>query len=154
MSIIILLEKGKVRGSFYLERLAIVLFFVSLDFQVPQHIDEAAEFPPCKSGSFLLKTFPLDCYLREFKFCEFCTVYISWTKYSKTSLTFTSYTALVSIKRSRFLRAKSAANSLATFLSVGCYSARSSLFPTSMMTISGSACSRTSSIHFLTLMND
>jgi len=110
--------------------------------------------PPCVAfcmlGSLCTNTFPPVYYyfLRSLTSLLFCTVKISCTNNSKQSRTFRSWYAEVSMKRSWFFSANPDAYSRETLRSAGLLSHRSNLFPTSIITISGSACSFTSLIHF------
>ncbi|TNV85172.1 hypothetical protein FGO68_gene9358 [Halteria grandinella] len=108
--------------------------------------------PPSSVGSLCTSTRPpcatFGCYSLDL------TLQISCTSSSNTSLTLTSVKADVSMKSRLLSLANSIARSVDTRLSIGFFSQRSSLLPTSIITMSGSACSFTSSIHFFTLAND
>ena len=104
----------------------------------------------CILGSLCTNTLPPVCYYfrRSLTSLLFCTVKISCTNNSKQSRTLRSWYADVSMKRSWFFSANPCAYSRDTLRSAGLLSHKSNLFPTSIITISGSACSFTSLIHF------
>ena len=107
-------------------------------------------------GSLCINTFPPAPFLFPLLLPPslLLTLYISCTSSSNTSRTFMSVKALVSMNSRLFSCANSIARSVETLRSAGLYSHKSNLLPTSIITMSGSACSLTSSSHFFTELND